>query len=249
MKHIVSFSGGKDSTAMLLMMLERGMQVDEIIYCNVMATPTLCGDFPEMYEYIRKIEDYTGRKVTFVQAEISFEEQFYTEYKRGERAGQIYGFPFTTGFSWCNDRLKLKPLRKYQKQAGDHITYLGIAADEPRRLAKMKENTRAPLAEWGITEAMAREYLEEKGLLNPLYRKFNRLGCWFCPKQRLASLRAVREEYPDFWRILLQWQEDGRRSFRPERTMFELEKRFHEEDKKEGKKQRICLDFTPVQSD
>ncbi len=27
-RHIVSFSGGKDSTAMLLMMLERGMQVD-----------------------------------------------------------------------------------------------------------------------------------------------------------------------------------------------------------------------------
>ena len=32
MKHIVQFSGGKDSTAMLLMMLERGMQVDEIIF-------------------------------------------------------------------------------------------------------------------------------------------------------------------------------------------------------------------------
>ena len=152
------------------------MQVDEIIYCNVMATPTLCGDFPEMYEYIHKIEDYIGRKVTFVQAEISFEEQFYTEYKRGERSGQIYGFPFTTGFSWCNDRLKLKPLHKYQKQVGEHIAYLGIAADEPKRLVKMKENTRAPLAEWGITEAMARAYLEERGLLNPLYQKFNRLG-------------------------------------------------------------------------
>ena len=30
MKHIVQFSGGKDSTCMLLMMLEKGMQVDEI---------------------------------------------------------------------------------------------------------------------------------------------------------------------------------------------------------------------------
>ena len=37
-KHIVNFSGGKDSTAMLLRMLEENMQVDEIIFCNVKAT-------------------------------------------------------------------------------------------------------------------------------------------------------------------------------------------------------------------
>ena len=34
MKHIVSFSGGKDSTAMLLMMLEKNMPIDEIIFCD-----------------------------------------------------------------------------------------------------------------------------------------------------------------------------------------------------------------------
>ena len=249
MRHVVSFSGGKDSTAMLLMMIEKGMPIDEIIYCNVMATPYLGGDFPEMYAYIKKVEKHIGRKITFVQAALSFEEQFYTEYKRGERAGQIYGFPFTTGFSWCNDRLKLKPLRQYQRGAGEHITYLGIAADEPKRLAKMDEYTRAPLAEWGITEEMARAYLEERGLLNPLYRKFRRLGCWFCPKQCLDSLRRIRWEYPDLWRVMLQWQEDSRRAFRPERNMFELEERFRREDEKNGRKMPDCLDFTPVQSD
>lgn len=34
MKNIVSFSGGKDSTAMLLRMLEENMEIDEIIYCD-----------------------------------------------------------------------------------------------------------------------------------------------------------------------------------------------------------------------
>ena len=42
-KHIVSFSGGKDSTAMLLMMLEKKMQVDEIIFCDTGK------EFPQMY--------------------------------------------------------------------------------------------------------------------------------------------------------------------------------------------------------
>lgn len=249
MKHIVSFSGGKDSTAMLLMMIEREMPIDDIIFCNVMATPNLGGEFPEMYAYIQKIEDYIGRKISIVQAEISFEEQFYKEYQKGERAGQIYGYPFTTGFSWCNDRLKLKPLHKYQKRLGEHLSYLGIAADETKRLARMGKNTRAPLAEWGITEEMARTYLEERNLLNPLYDKFRRLGCWFCPKQCLESLRVLRREYPDYWRILLQWQEDSRRAFRPDKTVFELEKRFYEEDKKEGKNIQNCVDFTAVQSD
>ena len=32
--HIVSLSGGKDSTAMLLRMLEEGWQVDLILFCD-----------------------------------------------------------------------------------------------------------------------------------------------------------------------------------------------------------------------
>lgn len=32
--HIVSLSGGKDSTAMLLMMIERKMPIDLILFCD-----------------------------------------------------------------------------------------------------------------------------------------------------------------------------------------------------------------------
>ena len=32
--NIVSLSGGKDSTAMLLMMLEKSYRIDEIIFCD-----------------------------------------------------------------------------------------------------------------------------------------------------------------------------------------------------------------------
>lgn len=63
MKHIVQFSGGKDSTAMLLMMLEKGMQVDEIIFCDTGK------EFPGMYVHIGKVEQYIGRKITTLKAE------------------------------------------------------------------------------------------------------------------------------------------------------------------------------------
>lgn len=54
MEHIVQFSGGKDSTAMLLMMLEKDMPIDEIIFCDTGK------EFPQMYEHIEKIQKYIG---------------------------------------------------------------------------------------------------------------------------------------------------------------------------------------------
>ena len=56
MKHIVSFSGGKDSTAMLLRMLEENMQVDEILFCDTGK------DFPDMLEHIEKVKKYIKEK-------------------------------------------------------------------------------------------------------------------------------------------------------------------------------------------
>ena len=49
-KHIVSFSGGKDSTAMLLLMIEKGYKIDEIIFLDTGV------EFPEMYEHIEKVK-------------------------------------------------------------------------------------------------------------------------------------------------------------------------------------------------
>ena len=63
----VSFSGGKDSTAMLLMMLEKGMPVDEIIFCDTGM------EFPEVYQHIKQVEKYIGRKITRLSADYSFE--------------------------------------------------------------------------------------------------------------------------------------------------------------------------------
>ena len=47
-RHIVSFSGGKNSSAMLIRMIETGMRIDDIVFINVMATPTLGAELPEM---------------------------------------------------------------------------------------------------------------------------------------------------------------------------------------------------------
>ncbi|MEG0261382.1 MAG: phosphoadenosine phosphosulfate reductase family protein [Oscillospiraceae bacterium] len=47
--HVVLFSGGKDSAAMLLMMLEKKMSIDLILFCDTGF------EFPAMYEHITKV--------------------------------------------------------------------------------------------------------------------------------------------------------------------------------------------------
>ena len=56
--NVVSLSGGKDSTAMLLMMLERNEDIADIVFFDT------GWEHPEMYDHLEKLENYTGRKFT-----------------------------------------------------------------------------------------------------------------------------------------------------------------------------------------
>lgn len=74
-KHIVSFSGGKDSTCMLLMMIEKKMQIDEIIFADTGV------EFPDMIKHIDKVEKFINRPITRLYPDHSF-EWFLSEYKK-----------------------------------------------------------------------------------------------------------------------------------------------------------------------
>lgn len=54
--HAVSLSGGKDSTAMLLLMIERGLPINTVLWADTGM------EFPEMYDHIRKVDDYLYRE-------------------------------------------------------------------------------------------------------------------------------------------------------------------------------------------
>ena len=53
--HAVSLSGGKDSTCLLLLMIERGMPIDAVISADTGM------EFPEMYEHLAKVDEYLFR--------------------------------------------------------------------------------------------------------------------------------------------------------------------------------------------
>lgn len=78
--HAVSLSGGKDSTAMLLLMIERGLPIDAVL------TADTGMEFPEMYEHLQKLDDYLfaerGLHLTWLRHPKGFEWLMFEEKKQ-----------------------------------------------------------------------------------------------------------------------------------------------------------------------
>ena len=112
------------------------------------------------------------------------------------------------------------------------IQYLGIAADEPERIARhTKPGYLLPLVEIGWDEAHCRQWCEENDLLSPIYTTATRGGCWFCHNQGVGQLRLLRANYPDLWELLLKWDNDSPVTFKPDgHTVHDFDRRFQLED-------------------
>ena len=230
MKYVASLSFGKDSMAMLIKIKELGLPLDEVIYVDIMFDDDTSGETPEMASFITKAEKILKEKfnveVTHLRG-VTFKEQFYKVKQRGKHIGDNYGFPYTIG-AWCNDRLKMQPIKEYMRKQKDQIIqYVGIAYDEPERYERLNHETHiAPLYDLKITEAEAMEICRKYDLLSPIYKTSFRGGCWFCPKQRLSQLKWLYEEHNDLWNILKEMEKDSVNTFKPNTTLKDLEERF-----------------------
>ena len=243
--HIVNFSGGKDSTCLLLRLLESGMPVGIILFNETGL------DFPKMEEHIGKVEEYIKRYtdigITRLKPEYTFEYYFYDvliHHRKQTKFNERLGTDSHNGFSWpgpkmrwCTDRLKTRPrtqfLRDYRKEY-NIIEYVGIAADEEYRLRRKindRENKRYPLVDWGMTEADCLQYCYDRGFdWGGLYEKFSRVSCWCCPLQSLPELRVLYHEFPDLWQKLKEMDSRTYGQFRIDYSVIDLEKRFDLED-------------------
>lgn len=111
------------------------------------------------------------------------------------------------------------------------VTYLGIAADEPIRIARHKDKAKLPLEAIGWEEDYCGIWCQYADLLSPIYTDSARGGCWFCHNQGVDQLRLLRKNYPEYWALLLKWDADSPFSFRADgHTVHDFERRFQMED-------------------
>lgn len=233
--HVVSLSGGKDSTAMLLRMLDEGMRIDLILFCDTGV------EFPAMYRHLDKLERDIGRSITRISSYHTFDHYMLdhevmvkhkSNLKHEKRQHRGYGWSGPLN-RWCTKELKEIPRERFLRplrEKFDIIEYVGLAADEGYRLERennKRESCRHPLVDWGMTEADCLEYCYKRGYTwEGLYNYFDRVSCWCCPLQPLAELKILYRHFPELWATLKEWDRRSWRKFKPTYSVQELEKRF-----------------------
>ena len=114
------------------------------------------------------------------------------------------------------------------------VHYIGIAADEPKRIAKHidKPDKVLPLVQIGWGEALCGLEAQYLDMLAPTYTDTQmRDGCWFCHNQGVDQLRRLRKKYPDLWELLMKWDNDSPVTFHADgRTVHDFDRRFAAED-------------------
>ena len=150
-RHILSLSGGKDSTALAIHMRNTRPDLEmEYVFCDTRKELT------ETYEYLDRVEAYLGKKIFRLNARAGFDHWHAV----------FDGYLPSPQMRWCTKLLKLKPFEEF---VGDQpvVSYVGIRADEDREgYISHKANIRAvfPFKEDGIDYAGVMRILNDSGI-------------------------------------------------------------------------------------
>lgn len=243
--YIASCSFGKDSIATVLLAAINHEPLNRIVFCEVMFDNkrSISGEPPEHIKWVKEVAVPRIREITGIETDVirddkrdyitTFYHKITERSKNKERIGKYQGFPIG-GMCRIQRDLKLDPCKRYFAQFESYVQYLGIAADEPNRLARLDGVHKISLlAKYGYTEKMAYNLCKEYDLLSPIYSNAIRGGCWFCPNCRLFEFRRFRAAHPELWnelRELSKEQNTISRGFKYGETFEHLEKRmdFHD---------------------
>lgn len=214
MLYFQNWSGGKDSTASIILEHIYGLPPSKIIMSEVMFDKkrNISGELPEHMEWVHgtavPLFQSWGYDVNILHASKDYLDIFFRTLKRSsvkERNGKLVGFVIG-GMCEANNALKLNPIKDFYKNIKeDFIQYVGIATDEQKRIERLlNTNKMSLLVKYGYTENMAKELCEDYGLLSPVYKYTKRGGCWFCPNHDIKCFAYIKLNYYELWEELRQ---------------------------------------------
>lgn len=225
-KRIVSFSAGKDSTAMVLKMIEKKIPFNELVFFDG------GWEWSEIYKHVVDFEKYIGKKITILKPEHDFD---WWMYNKPCAIGLGKGWP-RFNLRWCTG-VKQDTLRKYFKQQGEYITFIGFTADEKHRVPEREDSTKQyPLIDLGIEESQCLEICKSHGFdFGGLYKYMNSTSCWCCPLQPMRAVRALYKYFPEKWKKFREMSNKTKTPFKIGATIRDgiyvddLEKKFKKE--------------------
>lgn len=180
----VSFSGGKDSTAVLTLARKAG--VTEAFFLDTGI------EFPETIAFVK------SQGVPVIEKAGDF-------WQAVEKAG-----PPGKDNRWCCKLLKLRPLKLHLAEIGACVTVQGNRWYESWNRAVLEETSQnpanplqlniSPIRNWRALEVFL--YLWwQKAAMNPLYEKgIERIGCYVCPSMLESEYEELKVMHPDYVR-------------------------------------------------
>lgn len=193
-RHVVAYSGGKDSLVTLDLVSQ-----SHVSYNIIFSDTGL--EYPETLENIEKIARQYQKKV------ISHKNKSWNFWERFEQFG-----PPSVNSRWCCKSAKLSPVNEIldylypnDKQILSFIgkrRYESFGRSQEPKVSKNpwipKQITASPINNWNAFEVFL--YVQKHNLtefLNPLYTKgFIRIGCWVCPASSMSDFRIMKESHP-----------------------------------------------------
>jgi 3'-phosphoadenosine 5'-phosphosulfate sulfotransferase (PAPS reductase)/FAD synthetase len=229
-KIIVSLSGGKDSLAVALGLLERGTTIHSAAFFDT------GWEFPEVLSMIELFKIKTDIRVVHLHpwADFNYWLAERPVRKNNRSDGEIHrighGWP-SHNRRWCT-RMKVDAINRYARSIPDAVLSVGIAADEKHRVKEYDfPNVIWPLIDWNMTESDALSYCYARGYKwNGVYEWMpsKRVSCFCCPLQGKADLSAIRKHRPHLWNEILRMDASiaENRGFIGFQTADDLEREF-----------------------
>lgn len=223
MKYVASCSFGKDSLAMVLLLIEKGYPLDEVIFYDTEM------EFQSIYSNkikLEKILEAMSIRFTVLTDPLPFTFRAFEKEVR-TRSGII-----KRGYNWCGGLCrwgttgKLSAIQKHYKETyGDEtiVEYVGVAADERDRIEKYRSKRNKtvklyPLIEWGMKESDCLDYCYSHGWnwheettetecgWVEMYEILDRVSCWCCANKNQREIKNIMRYLPNYWNRIREYE-------------------------------------------
>ena len=109
-RHILSFGGGVNTVALMIVLVDEGFPLDEVVFSDT------GGEVPETYEYLETVDSYLKKhSITFrtVSKSVSGSDLYGTCSRRKVIPSVMW--------RWCTRDFKVAPIHAYYRSLNAHI--------------------------------------------------------------------------------------------------------------------------------
>jgi len=187
----VSYSGGKDSLATMLV-VNKALEEVPLLFADTGL------EFPETYANVEAVQEKYDAEVV----RTSTSEKFYETLARQG--------PPAVNARWCCSVCKLLPVAEtIRTRWGECLSFIGQRRYESLKRAESDRVWKNPTVKVQVSAAPIQDWtalhvwlylFRENAPYNVLYeRGLDRIGCFMCPSSDMALIHMIETEFPGLW--------------------------------------------------